>query len=278
MPPHQSARPAAASDYIPTGSDASSAIRGPDSWVAGLVTGAYERVDIHGGQSVQPKHMRLQASIPVDPNAGAAALYQQIDRCAVSSGFPFVRVTAYRPGEKQASDLLLWPVPPPPPPAEDDEAQSPTNVPAAYAGLLRQAYAHNEHLLGMVQAQTTALLMHLQEENKVLREERIAMRAALEVANTHANDREAKLFQMQIQGNRERAIIGGAETLVSAAATHIAKPDGAKAIGAPHPVTEAVQELASGLAPEQLIKLAEVFSAEQMALLNAILEKSGGKA
>lgn len=260
------------SDYV-TAETVDTGHRSPDSWVLSLYDGEmprYERVEIWGGASASARAMRQQATIALS-DTPPSAMYARIDGCAVGSGCRVVRVSAFRDGERLPADMMLWPVPPPPP-DDDEEGSDPKNLPSAYAGLLRQAYAHNEHFLGIVQTQTTALLMHLQSENKALREERIEMREALARAEAAASDREVRAYEMQSKALRDRALIGGAETLVRAAATHIARPAGAAAIGESPPAMAAIRTLAEGLTIEQLAKLSDVFTQEQMVLLTSVLE------
>lgn len=238
----------------------------------------FERVEIWAGSSVSAKSLRQHATIRIDESAEPSTLYAQIDGCAMGTGCRVVRVSAFAIGDRLPSDMILWPVPEPATDDDGDGETDPKNLPSAYAGLLRQAYNHNEHLMGIMQSQTTALLMHLQAENKALREERVEMREALVRSESVATERETKAFEMQAKLMRDRALIGGAETLVKAAATHIALPAGAASLGQEPPIMDAMRELIAGLEGDQLSRMAEIFKQEQFILLTTIMEKINGKA
>lgn len=242
-----------------------------ERWVLSVASGGFGRVEVWAGASASARHLRQIASISIEGETDPSALFEKIDGCAIGSGQAFARASAFLAGERLPSTMQIWPVPPPPAIDDPDEADV-KNLPAAYAGLLRQTYAHNEHLMGVVISQGNALLMHLQEENKALRLERAEMRERMQEAERSAGERESRMLEAQLKAGRDAALIRAGETLVKAAATHLALPDGASATGQPHPSVKAFADFIATLSPDQLTSVAAGLSIEQMALFNAAME------
>lgn len=251
--------------------------RSPDGWVSGLMKGdtlRFERIEVWAGPTPAEKNLRQHATIKIEPDADPGELYQQIDGCALACGARYVRIAAYAPGGRRPADLIVWPVPEPD--FSEDETSSaaddPKNLPAAYAGLLRQVYAHNERLQDTVATQTQAVLMHLQTENRLLQAERVAMREALTVAERASTDREERIADSQRKLFREQTIASAGLMLARAASTHLAVVPG----DAP-PIVDGMRDLIASMTPEQMAEISKTLNVGQMANFTAIMAKLSPK-
>lgn len=260
-----------ASDFQLTSTDEPQNGRSPGDWIAGIVRqkDRWERFEVRGGATPSPRKMEQVAIIDIDGDSDE--IFARVQSCALACGYRYVRVAAYAKGAKRPSDMLAWPIPDADDLADDDAdnltVTDPRNAYSACAGLLRQSYAFNQVLMNQVASLTTSHLLHLQAENKALREERGEMRAQVIQSEQALSDREMRAFQMQQTQLRDRVIAEGATSLVQAAATHLAAlPPGQS------PLTKAIERLTASLTNEQMATLMHTLTGEQQALFVSVLE------
>ncbi len=227
----------------------------------------YSRVSIETGS--RRNRLTQVAIVTVREDADPVTVLAKVDRLARAHASKIVRVSLLRLGESVPDDAMLWEV------DQDDDDDLDDHqgdepgpegaMKNATAGLLRQAYTHNERLLDRMLALHGATLSHVLEENGRLREERADVHQQYLASLKMIRDVEDEAAQLARGSRREEAIFGTLGTLVQAAAVRIA---GKGAAGGPLP--DAVGNLMKSFSAEQIENITQQLTTEQLQLFVSI--------
>lgn len=228
-----------------------------EKWIARLIArlqspdDAPERVVISAGAS--KTKMARQCTIRLTPETTVAGLVSDIDQAISASGYQLGKVEAFRAGDRTPEVVRVWQIP-----ARDDEPEMPDEAErdtpaAATAGLLRQAYQHNETFLKMMQGMMGETLHHFRDITATLKDEVRQARTENVALLRQLSTREDERLERETVRNREMAIADAFKNVVSAVAVRLS--NGASA------------------APE-LVKLLESLTSDQQDAILAQLNDS----
>lgn len=226
----------------------------------------YSRVSIETGS--RRNRLTQVAIVTVREDADPTTILAKVDRLARAHASKVVRVSLLRLGESVPEDAMLWEVDQDDDDDLDDQGDEPGPEGAmknATAGLLRQAYSHNDRLLDRMLALHGATLSHVLEENGRLREERADVHQQYLASLKMIRDVEDEAAQVARGSRREEAIFGTLGTLVQAAAVRIA---GKGAGGGPLPA--AIGDLMKSFSPKQIESITSQLTTEQLQLFVSI--------
>lgn len=264
------AKTSSSANYRLSRTDAHNLQADAGAWILELVKSRddWEHIEIRGG----PSKSKLAVIAFVELEGSADEIFARVDACAQASGQPIVRVAAFKKGARKPSHMAMWPVNEPDDFGDELSESDPRNTIAAAAGLLRQSYAFNQVMMNQNAALMSATLLHLQEENKSLREERAEMRAQVIAADKALSDREVQAYEIRKKLIRDQTLADGAATLVQAAATHISKMPANDST-----FIKSLEKLIESMSDDQLKTFMGSLSGTQQALFVSILEKLKSK-
>lgn len=194
-------------------------------------------------------------------------LIEDIDAAVRTSGERHAKIEAYRAGDKTPEFTRAWEIPcsdDDPDNADDFEVDpARDSVAAASAGLLRQAYNHNETYLKAFQGLVGETLQHHRETTQDLRLEVRALRAENASLSKALSTREDERAARQIQINRESAIAGAFQNLVTAVSVRLS--------GQGETIPEHLADLLNSLSDKQQEAVMSLLRPDQQPLLASIL-------
>lgn len=242
---------------MPTAIARSKEAESEEKWVTRLIArlnqpdDAPERIVVSAGAS--KTKMARQCTIRLTPETTVAGLIADIDQAIAASGYQLGKVEGFRAGDRTPEVVRVWQIP-----SREDEIDMPEDSDrdtpaAATAGLLRQAYQHNETFLKMMQGMMGETLHHFRDITTTLKDDLRQARAENTSLVKQLSSREDERLARETVRNREAAIADSFKNIVSAVAVRLS--NGASA------------------APE-LVKLLESLSGDQQDAILAQLNDS----
>lgn len=202
-------------------------------------------------------------------NEEAPSLLARIDEAARGLGEKYVQVKVFRQGSNKPEAVKWWDVPEPEDYAPEDTMTGGEMVNGAAAGLLRQAYQHNEFFATQMIRLGETLNLNLQVQQKMMTEQIAVMRKENHEQARQIADRDYERAELQQKTMREAAVINGFSLLSQALAVRFAGP-----MENNNPHVAAVAQLFNSFTPEQVQRLLPILSQDQMVLLASLNESA----
>jgi hypothetical protein len=230
----------------------------------GLESEKIDKIAVSAGPT-KSKTSRI-VTLRIRTDSTAERLITDIDAAVRTSGHRYARVDAFRPGDKVPEFTRNWEVP-----IDEDgegEAEDVDNgrdtVSSAHAGLLRQAHSHNDTYLKAFQALVGETLQHHRETNVELRREASELRKENAELSRLLSTREDERAARQIQINREQAIAGAFQNLVTAVSIRLS--------GKGESISQHLVDLLDGLTEKQQDAIVSLLREDQKPLLESIFK------
>jgi hypothetical protein len=241
-----------------------------DVWVGrilstrdGIESEKIDRIGVAAGPS-KSKTSRI-VTLRIRADTTAEGLISDIDAAVRTSGHSYAKVEAFRAGDKTPEFTRRWEVP------IDDDGEEPDDrddgrdtVSSAHAGLLRQAHSHNDVYLRAFQSLVGETLQHHRETNVELRKEAAELRKENAELSRLLSTREDERAARQIQINRESAIAGAFQNLVTAVSIRLS--------GKGESISEHLVNLLDGLTEKQQDAIISLLREDQKPLLESIFK------
>jgi len=249
-----------------------------DKWIGRIIAtreaGETEKIDrvIVSSGPHKSKMTRL-ITLRIRDESKVDEMIADIDSAIRTSGHKHAKVEALRPGERVPEFTRSWEIPIEIE-GEEIEEESPDlrgeNVNSAAAGLLRQAYHHNDVFLATMKGMVGETMQHYRETSLFLREENAALRKENTDLAQKLSTREDERLERDKSLEREKAVVNGFQNIVSALSVRLS--------GSGETIPKHLSDLLNGLSGEQQDQLLTILTPEQKTLLAAIFQTVSEKA